>query len=86
MAAVGIFAVHLAGSRCQQVLQGPKTMFDPVAPLPCPDEPRHAVVRSEAVALCHVCALGKGWLDAAQFLAQARKLAAKLSSLIQQAQ
>src|SRR5688572_14391177 len=40
MAVVGIFAVYLTGSRRQQVLQGPKTVLNPTATLPCPDEPR----------------------------------------------
>src|SRR4029450_5703847 len=35
----GTLVLHLTGSRRQQVLQGPKTILDPVAPLPCPDEP-----------------------------------------------
>src|SRR5262245_8678023 len=39
MAVVGIFVVHLTGSRRQQMLQGPKAVLDPVAPLPGPDEP-----------------------------------------------
>src|SRR5262245_13499098 len=39
MAVVGILAVHLASPGRQQVLQGPKTILDPVAPLPRPDEP-----------------------------------------------
>src|SRR5262249_10988818 len=47
MAVVGILALHLAGSRRQQVLQGPKTVLDPVAPLPGPDEPRPADGRVE---------------------------------------
>src|SRR6516162_9382860 len=42
VAVVCLFALHLTGSRRQQVLQGPKTVLDPVAPLPCPDEPRPA--------------------------------------------
>src|SRR6516225_8090567 len=42
MAVVCLFALHLTGSRRQQVLQGPKTVLDPVAPLPCSDEPRPA--------------------------------------------
>src|SRR5262245_45514252 len=39
MAVVGILALYLTGLSRQQVLQGPKTVLDPVAPLPCPDEP-----------------------------------------------
>src|SRR5215472_19129206 len=42
MAIVHILAVHLAGPSCQQVLEGPETVLDPVAPLPRPDEPRSA--------------------------------------------
>jgi len=38
MAVVRLLAVHLTGPGRQQVLQGPKTVLDPVAPLPCPDE------------------------------------------------
>src|SRR5262245_55275414 len=44
MAIVGIFAAHLTGRGCEQVLEGPETVLDPVAPLPCPDEPRPADV------------------------------------------
>ena len=40
MAVVGIFVLHLTGPSRQQVLEGPETMLDPVATLPCPDEPR----------------------------------------------
>src|SRR6266566_2383185 len=39
MAVVSILAVHLTSVGRQQLLQGPKTVLDPVAPLPCPDEP-----------------------------------------------
>src|SRR5215471_18744701 len=39
MPIVSVFTVHLTGTGCQQVLQGPETMLDPVAPLPRPDEP-----------------------------------------------
>src|SRR5499427_9256339 len=39
MAVVRIFTVDLTGARRQQVLQGPKTVLDPVAPLPCPYQP-----------------------------------------------
>src|SRR5215831_18868304 len=42
MTIVGILALHLAGPCRQQVLQGPKTVLDPVAPLPRLDEPRPA--------------------------------------------
>src|SRR5215813_14132109 len=47
MAVVGIFAVHLAGPSRQQVLQGAKTVLDPPATLPCPDEARRADGRVE---------------------------------------
>src|SRR5262249_30858901 len=40
MPIVSVFTVHLTGPSRQQVLQGAKTMLDPVAPLPGPDEPR----------------------------------------------
>src|SRR6516165_3610282 len=39
MAVVGILALHLTGPSRQQVLQGAKTVLDPVPPLPRPDEP-----------------------------------------------
>src|SRR6266568_2521851 len=42
MAVVHIFTVDLTGARRQQVLQGPKTVLDPMAPLPRPYEPRPA--------------------------------------------
>src|SRR5690349_17495618 len=42
MAVVSILVLHLTGPGCQQVLQGPKTVLDPGAPLPRPDEPRPA--------------------------------------------
>src|SRR6059058_5406909 len=42
MAVVDILAVHLTGPGRQQVLQGPKTIIDPAAPLPRPYEPRPA--------------------------------------------
>src|SRR5262247_2297697 len=44
MAVVCLFAVHLTGAGRQQVLQGPEAVLNPVAPLPCPDEPRPADV------------------------------------------
>src|SRR5215470_6482000 len=47
MAVVGILILHLTGPSRQQVLQGPKTVLDPVAPLPGPDEPRPADSRVE---------------------------------------
>ena len=45
MPIVRILTLHLTGTGCQQVLQGPETVLDPVAPLPRPDEPRPADVR-----------------------------------------
>src|SRR4051794_5853709 len=47
MAVVRSLALHLTGSRRQQVLQGPKTILDPVAPLPCPYQPWPADDRVE---------------------------------------
>src|SRR5262245_18817031 len=47
MAVVGILALHLTGPSRQQVLQGAKTVLDPVPPLPRPDEPRPADGRVE---------------------------------------
>src|SRR5262250_3166485 len=47
MTVVGIFVVQLAGPSRQQVLQGAKTVLDPGAPLPGPDEPRPADGRVE---------------------------------------
>src|SRR5215467_1281155 len=47
MAVVGIFTLHLTGTGCQQMLQSPKAVLDPVAPLPGPDEPRPADGRIE---------------------------------------
>src|SRR5262245_53491357 len=38
MAVVGIFTLYLTGPSRQQMLQGPKAVLDPVAPLPCPNE------------------------------------------------
>jgi hypothetical protein len=38
VAVVCLFAVHLTGSRRQQLLQGPKTVLDLVALPPCPYE------------------------------------------------
>src|SRR5262245_55331499 len=34
MTVVGILALHLTSSRCQQVLQGPKAVLNPMATLP----------------------------------------------------
>src|SRR5215470_12109048 len=39
MAVVGILVLQLTGPSRQQVLQGAKTVLDPGAPLPRPDEP-----------------------------------------------
>src|SRR4029453_8115438 len=47
MAVVGIFTLYLTGPSRQQMLQGPKAVLDPVAPLPCPDEPWPADGRVE---------------------------------------
>src|SRR5262244_4475406 len=60
MAVVGIFILHLTGSSRQQVLQGPKTVLDPVAPLPCPYEPWPADGRIETH---HVELLLPGFAD-----------------------
>src|SRR5262249_23804998 len=38
MPIVSIFTVRLTGTGCEQMLQGPKAVLDPVAPLPGPDE------------------------------------------------
>src|SRR5207244_1740519 len=35
MTVVGIFVMHLTSASRQQVLQGPKAVLNPVAPLPC---------------------------------------------------
>src|SRR5215470_8542898 len=40
MPIVGILAVHLAGPGGQEMLEDPKAVLDPMAPLPGPDEPR----------------------------------------------
>src|SRR6516162_10873123 len=47
MAVVRILALHLTGPSRQQVLQGAKTVLDPGAPLPRPDEPWPADGRVE---------------------------------------
>src|SRR5262245_45592838 len=60
MAVVGTLALHLTGSRRQQVLQGPKTMLDPVTPLPCPYQPWPADGRVETH---HVELLLPGFTD-----------------------
>src|SRR5215472_12096988 len=60
MAVVGILALHLKGPSRQQVLQGPKTILDPVAPLPCPYQPWPADGRVETQ---HVELLLPGFAD-----------------------
>src|SRR5262249_1352975 len=60
MAVVGILVLHLTGPSRQQVLQGAKTVLNPVAPLPGPDEPRPADGRVEAH---HVELLLPGFTD-----------------------
>src|SRR5215475_1729892 len=60
MPVIGILALHLTGPSRQQVLQGPKTVLDPVAPFPCPDEPRSADGRVETH---HVKLLLPGFID-----------------------
>src|SRR5919109_2575460 len=54
MTVVGIFALHLTCPSRQQMLQRPKAVLDPVAPLPRPDKPRPADGRVEThqVELC----------------------------------
>src|SRR5262245_30970579 len=42
-----LLTVNLTGAGCQQILQGPKTVLDPVSPLPCPNQPRPANGRVE---------------------------------------
>src|SRR4029450_1418014 len=60
MAVVGILALHLTGPSRQEVLQSPKAVLDPVAPLPRPDEPRSADSGFEAH---HVELLLPGFAD-----------------------
>src|SRR5215813_7674399 len=60
MAVVSILALYLTGPSRQQVLQGAKTVLDPVAPLPRPDEPRPADGRVETH---HVELLLPGFAD-----------------------
>src|SRR5262249_26438582 len=60
MPIVSVFTVRLTGTGCQQVLQGPETVLDPVAPLPRPDEPRSADGRVETH---HVELLLPGFAD-----------------------
>src|SRR5215831_5666448 len=60
MAVVGILALHLTGSRRQQVLQGAKTVLNPVPPLPRPDEPRSA---DGSLQTEHVVQLHTGFMD-----------------------
>src|SRR5262245_36741480 len=60
MAVVGILALHLTGISRQQVLQGAKTVLNPVPPLPRPDEPRSA---DGSLQTEHVVQLHTGLLD-----------------------
>src|SRR5262245_19531681 len=60
MAIVGILALYLTSPSRQQVLPGAKTVLDPVAPLPCPDEPRPTDGRVETH---HVELLLPGFTD-----------------------
>src|SRR3712207_975827 len=60
MAVVRIFAVHLTGSRRQQVLQGPEAVLNPVAPLPCPYQPWRTDVSCKTH---HVILLLPGLID-----------------------
>src|SRR5262245_6248755 len=60
MAVVGILILHLTDPGGQQVLQSPKTVLDPVAPLPGPDEPRPADSRVETY---HIELLLPGFTD-----------------------
>src|SRR5262249_38544148 len=60
MAVVRIFTLYLTGPRRQQMLQGAKTVLNPVAPLPGPDEPWPADGRVETH---HVALLLPGLTD-----------------------
>src|SRR5262245_31473842 len=60
MAVVCLFAMYLTGTGRQQVLEGPKAVLDPVAPLPRPDEPRSADGRGKTH---HVALLLPGLTD-----------------------
>src|SRR5918999_64865 len=60
MAVVGIFTLHLTSADCQQMLQGPKAVLDPVTPLPCPYESWPADGRVETH---HVELLFPGFTD-----------------------
>src|SRR5262245_44229195 len=60
MTVVGIFVLHLAGPSRQQVLEGPETMLDPVAPLPRSYKPRPTDGRCETY---HVKLLLPGLLN-----------------------
>src|SRR5262252_193532 len=60
MPIVSVFTVRLTGPSCQQVLQGPKAMLNPVAPLPCPYQPWPADGRGETH---HVELLLPGFAD-----------------------
>src|SRR5438093_461421 len=42
MPVVGVFAAHLTGLNCQQMLQGPKDKLNPTAPPPSSDQLRSA--------------------------------------------
>src|SRR5919108_3449372 len=55
MAVVRILTVHLAGPSCQQVLQGPKTVLDPGAPLPRSDEPRRTDIGVQTQQVILIC-------------------------------
>src|SRR5215813_1396792 len=60
MAVVTLLVLHLTGPSRQQVLQSPKAVLNPVAPLPGPDEPR----RTEgSFQTHHVILIRTGLLD-----------------------
>src|SRR5262245_61602074 len=60
MAVVGILTLHLTGPSRQQMLQGAKTVLNPVPPLPRPDEPRSA---DGSLQTEHVIQLHTGLMD-----------------------
>src|SRR5215469_14172827 len=60
MAIVGILVLHLTGPSRQQVLQGAKTVLNPVPSLPCPDEPRSA---DDSLQTEYVVQLHTGFMD-----------------------
>jgi len=60
VAIVRILAVHLTGSGRQRVLQGPKAMLNPAAPLPRPYKPQPA---DGGFATDHVALLLLGRID-----------------------